>query len=64
MRRWVIGAVAVFAAAGYGVVPLASAAPSRPATVLGHVATAETPLAGAVVVGPGGAVTGYDSRVE
>ena len=61
-RRVVVGAVLGLAAAGYAVAPYATAA-DRPAMVLGHVPTADTPLAGAVVVGPGGAVTGYDTKV-
>ena len=61
-RRIVVGAVLALGAAGYAVAPLATAA-DRPAMVLGHVPTAETPLAGAVVVGPGGATTGYDTKV-
>src|SRR3954452_10728523 len=61
-RRVVVGAVLGLATAGYAAAPLATAA-DRPAMVLGHVPTAETPLAGAVVVGPGGATTGYDTKV-
>ena len=61
-RRFVVGAVLGLAAAGYAVAPLATAA-DRPAMVLGHVPTAEAPLVGAVVVGPGGATVGYDTKV-
>src|SRR4051794_3389160 len=62
-RRVVVGAVLALAAAGYAAAPLAFAGGGPPAMVLGHVPTAETPLAGAVVVGPGGATTGYDTKV-
>src|SRR4051812_2107003 len=62
-RRTLLAAVALLGAAGYAVAPLATAAPPRPAMVLGHVPTDPTPLTGAVVVGPGGAVTGYDTKV-
>jgi spore coat protein A, manganese oxidase len=62
-RRLVVGAVLVAAAGGYAIAPYASAASAPPAMVLGHVATAETPLTGAVVVGPGGATVGYDTKV-
>src|SRR4051812_13931064 len=62
-RRTLLAAVGLLAAAGYAVAPLATAAPQRPAMVLGHVPTDPSPLTGAVVVGPGGAVTGYDTKV-
>src|SRR4051794_13567843 len=62
-RRVVVGALTALAAVGYAVAPLATAAPARPAMVLGHVPTDPSPLTGAVVVGPGGAVTGYDTKV-
>src|SRR3954471_24036817 len=61
-RRVVVGAVLGLAAAGYAMAPLATAA-DRPAMVLGHVPTADAALVGAVVVGPGGATTGYDTKV-
>src|SRR4051812_44086502 len=61
-RRVVVGAVLALAAAGYATAPLASAG-DEPAMVLGHVPTAETALTGAVVVGPGGATVGYDTKV-
>ena len=62
-RRLVAAAVMVLAGAGYALAPLATAAPTPPAMRPGHVPLADTPLAGAVVVGPGGAVTGYDTKV-
>src|SRR5947209_478193 len=64
VRRWALTATAVAAvAAGYAVAPYADASHVRPAMVLGNVPTSDTALAGAVVVGPGGAVTGYDTKV-
>src|SRR3954462_12751982 len=62
-RRVVVGALTALAAVGYAIAPLATAAPARPAMVLGHVPTDPSPLTGAVVVGPGGAVVGYDTKV-
>src|SRR3954467_9576859 len=62
-RRTLLAAVGLLAAAGYAVAPFAAAAPERPAMVLGHVPADPSPLTGAVVVGPGGAVTGYDTKV-
>src|SRR3954449_4622884 len=62
-RRAILGGIVALAAAGYALAPLANAAPQPPAMVLGHVPTAPTPLAGAVVVGPGGATVGYDTKV-
>src|SRR4051794_8555993 len=62
-RHVVLLGAAAAAAAAYAVAPLAAAAPSRPPVVLGHAPTAPVPLTGAVVVGPGGAVTGYDTKV-
>ncbi|HET7529763.1 MAG TPA: multicopper oxidase domain-containing protein [Mycobacteriales bacterium] len=62
-RRALLAGVAALAAAGYAAAPLASAAPQRPALVLGHVPTDPTPLTGAVVAGPGGAVSGYYTKV-
>src|SRR3954470_24459080 len=62
-RQLVVGALAAAAALGYAVAPLATAAPQRPAMVLGHVPTDPSPLTGAVVVGPGGATVGYDTKV-
>ena len=63
-RRWLVSAIVLLAAAiGYAVPPLASATPEQRAMVLGHVPTSSTPLAGAVVVGPGGASVGYASKV-
>ncbi|HET6817327.1 MAG TPA: multicopper oxidase domain-containing protein [Mycobacteriales bacterium] len=56
-------AISVLAAAAYAVAPLATAGPQRPGMVLGNVPTGPTPLTGAVVAGPGGAVTGYYSKV-
>src|SRR4051794_6405978 len=62
-RRFVAAVVLALAAVGYALAPLATAAPGRPAMTLGGVPTADTALTGAVVVGPGGAVTGYDTKV-
>ena len=62
-RSTITGALLAVAAAAFALAPLATAGPHRPAMVLGGVPTAPTPLAGAVVVGPGGAVTGYDTKV-
>jgi spore coat protein A len=59
-RGWVAGMALAIAAAGYAAAPLAFAS-GQAGVVLGHVPTSDTPLAGAVVVGPGGAVTGYDT---
>src|SRR3954467_10161570 len=61
-RRTILAGIAALAAAGYAPAPLAAAGPSRPSMVLGHVPTDPTPLTGAVVVGPGGAVVGYDTK--
>ena len=58
-RRVMTAALAGLAAAAYAVAPLASATPQRPGMVLGQVPTNPTPLTGAVVAGPGGAVSGY-----
>ena len=62
-RRFVAASVIVLATAAYVAAPLASATTERPGVRLGGVPTADAPLAGAVVVGPGGAVTGYDTKV-
>ncbi len=61
-RRVIVGAVLGLAVTGYALAPLATAA-DTPAMVLGHVPTASTALTGAVVVGPGGATVGYDTKV-
>jgi FtsP/CotA-like multicopper oxidase with cupredoxin domain/plastocyanin len=61
-RRFVAAAVLALACAGYAAAPLATAS-DDPGMVLGHVPTAATPLVGAVVVGPGGATVGYDTKV-
>jgi spore coat protein A len=61
-RRVLLATLAMLAGAAYAVAPLASAAP-QPQTVLGGTPTAAAPLTGAVVVGPGGAVTGYYTKV-
>jgi FtsP/CotA-like multicopper oxidase with cupredoxin domain/plastocyanin len=64
VRRWAVTGTAVAGlAVAYAVAPYADAAHHPPAVVLGHVPSSDTPLAGAVVVGPGGAVTGYDTKV-
>jgi spore coat protein A, manganese oxidase len=62
-RRAVVSALAALAAVAYAVAPLASASPQRPGLVLGNVPTSPTPLTGAVVAGPGGAVSGFYTKV-
>ncbi|MBV9293585.1 MAG: multicopper oxidase domain-containing protein, partial [Frankiales bacterium] len=62
-RRFLAALVLVLAGVGYVLAPLAAASPARPGMVLGHVPVASSPLTGAVVVGPGGAVTGYYTKV-
>jgi FtsP/CotA-like multicopper oxidase with cupredoxin domain len=62
-RRLLAALVVTLGVGGYAVAPLAVAGPPAPAMVLGHVPTADTALVGAVVVGPGGATTGYDTKV-
>ena len=62
-RGAVVGALAALAAVSYAVAPLASATPQRPGMVLGNVPTNPTPLTGAVVAGPGGAVSGFYTKV-
>jgi spore coat protein A, manganese oxidase len=62
-RRWLAtGLVLALAALGYALAPLAVAS-DHPGVVLGNVPTSSTPLTGAVVVGPGGATLGYDTKV-
>ena len=67
LPRWrrgaLTGALLAAVAAAFALAPFATAGPHRPAMVLGGVPTSDTPLAGAVVVGPGGAVVGYDTKV-
>jgi FtsP/CotA-like multicopper oxidase with cupredoxin domain len=65
-RRVVLAAAVAAGAAAYALAPLATAAPSPTngaMTTLGGVPTSPTALTGAVVVGPGGAVTGYYTKV-
>src|SRR3954468_9160174 len=63
-RRAVAGAAArvPLAAAGYAVARAALAGPA-PGMHLGGVPTAAVPITGAVVVGAGGATTGYYTKV-